>query len=71
MYPDAQGSFYNWPTFHHDLRRTGYTTLEGDLNYPYAHDVGVTLNLDIPAGSYDKVVRDDIDNNGGNGHVQF
>jgi len=65
------GPHNNWPTFHHDLRRTGYTTLQGDLNYPYAHDVGVTLNLDIPAGSYDKVVRDDIDNNGGNGHVQF
>ena len=65
------GPHNNWPTFHHDLRRTGYTTLQGDLNYPYAHDVGVTLNLDIPAGSYDKVVGDDIDNNGGNGHVQF
>src|SRR3989344_8179961 len=45
------GPYNNWPTFHHDLRRTGYTTLEGDLNYPYAHDVGVSLSGGHPGST--------------------
>ena len=55
----------DWPYFHHDLRRTGFTLLKGDLySASDATEVSYTVGSSIDAGHLAKPSIADLDNNG-------
>lgn len=58
----------DWPTDHHDYRRTGFTLLKGDVNKASEIDAGnIALKQNI---SSDILIRPSISDIDGNGHQE-
>ena len=54
----------DWPFYHHDLRRTGFTLLKGDLKESDTTQIGWKLNDSVNPGTFDFPSIADIDANG-------
>jgi len=59
-------AFYDpqWPFYHHDLRRTGFTLLKGDLNKNSKDEVSWTLDRNVKASFYDFPSIADVNDDG-------
>lgn len=53
----------DWSTFHHDLRRTGFTLLKGDLKPNETRESFIILRGNVSTNAYSKVSIGDSDNN--------
>lgn len=58
------GPYNDWAHFHHDLRRTGYTTAVSELGKANADQEDFRVKSNLPSTAYDKPTIADIDGDG-------